>query len=563
MLEGKGSNIKEFLKLYNQDYINTKDLSLLKELYINIKKKNITKQERVFLRTFKNLEQIVEEKNNNYLKQKRLETKLLDNIKGYPLDEYQSRVVLSEEDSSLVVAGAGSGKSLTIIGKIIYLIKEKNIKPEDILCISLTNDATNNLKMNIYNSYKIDIEVLTFHKLALNILKDNKECFSISLEDTLESITDLFFYQYLNTNKLYLKAYKYLLKEYNEEYIKKTIITFINLFKSNNYSLIKFKEILHKIKYTLNFKEYRKNKYLLLFIINIYLLYQKELEDDNLLDFNDMINKSIKSIENIGIRRKYKYIIIDEYQDTSLVKVKMIQTIIKYTHSKLLVVGDDFQSIYRFTGCDLQIFLNFSKFFNNSKTFKIINTYRNPQEVINIAGTFIMKNRHQIKKELKSSKHLVKPLIIIYSPKPIITLKLLLTKVKDKGTIYVLGRNNNDINYYIDNNYQKLENNYYQYKKITFRYLTIHKSKGLEADNVILININNNFNSLPSKIRDEKILKYVKIAKGDYPYDEERRLFYVALTRTKNKIFIISPYHNESVFIKEIKRYKDVEIIKE
>ena len=135
--------------------------------------------------------------------------------------------------------------------------------------------------------------------------------------------------------------------------------------------------------------------------------------------------------------------------------------------------------------------------------------------------------------------------------------------VPDKNkTLYVLGRNNNDINYYIDNSFIKLENNYYKYNNITFRYLTIHKSKGLEADNIILININNNYNSLPSKIRDEKLLKYVKCTKKYYSYDEERRLFYVALTRTKNYVYIISPYNNESIFIKEIKRNRNVEIIK-
>ena len=471
--------------------------------------------------------------------------------------------MLSEEESSLVVAGAGSGKSLTIIGKIIYLIKEKNLKPEDILCISLTNDATNNLKQNIYNTYKINIEVLTFHKLALNILQDNDEVFSICPEDTLESIIDLFFSYYIHLNKLYLKAFKYLQKYYKEEYIKRTIITFINLFKSNNYSLTYYKEIIHKIKFTFNYKEYKKNKSFLLLIINIYLLYQKELEDNNLLDFNDMINKSIKSLKEKGLNKKYKYIIIDEYQDTSLVKVNMIQEIIKHTNSKLLVVGDDFQSIYRFTGCDLEVFLNFNKYFKNSKTFKIINTYRNPQELINIAGSFIMRNKHQVKKQLLSNKHLLKPIKIYYSNNQNRIFKNILLSLYNKGTVFVLGRNNNDINYYIDKNFIKQEDGVYKYNNITFRYLTIHKSKGLEADNIILININNNYNSLPSKIRDEKLLKYVKCNKEYYPYDEERRLFYVALTRTKNNVYIISPYHNESIFIKEIKRDKNVEIVKD
>ena len=173
-----------------------------------------------------------------------------------------------------------------------------------------------------------------------------------------------------------------------------------------------------------------------------------------------------------------------------------------------------------------------------------------------------MKNKHQIKKQLISNKHLYKPIKIYYSNNQTSIFKKILINLDKNKTLYVLGRNNNDINYYIDNSFIKLENNYYKYNNITFRYLTIHKSKGLEADNIILININNNYNSLPSKIRDEKLLKYVKCTKKYYSYDEERRLFYVALTRTKNYVYIISPYNNESIFIKEIKRNRNVEIIK-
>ena len=171
-----------------------------------------------------------------------------------------------------------------------------------------------------------------------------------------------------------------------------------------------------------------------------------------------------------------------------------------------------------------------------------------------------MRNNYQIKKELKSSFHLSKPVKVYYTNNHIKTLKEILSF--NKETIFVLGRNNKDINYYVDDNYIKLNNNYYKYNNTTFRYLTIHKSKGLEADNIIIININNNYNSLPSKIRDEKLLKYVKCTTEYYPYDEERRLFYVALTRTKNYVYIITPYNNESIFIKEIKKYKDVEIIR-
>ena len=292
-------------------------------------------------------------------------------------------------------------------------------------------------------------------------------------------------------------------------------------------------------------------------------MYENELRKENSLDFNDMINKSITILDNYGLKKKWKYIIIDEYQDTSLTKFNLIKRIIDLSNAKLLAVGDDFQSIYRFTGCNLNVFLNFTKYFSYSKIMPIINTYRNPQELINIAGKFIMKNKYQQKKNLLSNKHLNNPVIIYYSNNKISALKELLSilSYQNKQEILVLGRNNKDILKYIDNTY-KQDNDIYTYNNISFRYLTIHKSKGLESDNVIIINVENKLLGLPTQIKDEKILKYVNNTKDYYLYEEERRLFYVALTRTKNKTYIISPYKNESIFIKEIKKYKGVIQIK-
>ena len=485
---------------------------------------------------------------------------ILDNINGYSLDEYQRKVVLSNDKAVLVVAGAGSGKSLTIIGKIVYLIKCCNIKPEEILCISFTNDATINLKKNIEKNYNFKIDIYTFHKLALHILGRN---YVIAPDNYLEDIIEEFFSNLSDIHKKSLRKVlgkKYTDKELNN--LKRLIKTFISLYKSNNYDITHFKTILKKIRFTINIFEYIHNKHLILLIFNIYLYYEHNLKEENAIDFNDMINKSITHLKEHGLKDKWKYIIIDEYQDTSYIKFQMINEIIKITNARFLAVGDDFQSIYRFTGCDLKIFLNFTKYFDNSKVLKIVNTYRNPQELINVAGKFIMKNKSQYKKNLVSNKHLYKPIKIVYTDNQISTFKHILKKLKDKD-IMVLGRNNKDIYKYIDKSFTELDNNVFTYKNITFKYLTAHRSKGLECDNVILINIEDSIVGFPTKIKDEKILKYVNNTRDYYPYEEERRLFYVALTRTKNYVYIISSYKHESIFTKEIKDNGEyVEIIK-
>lgn len=469
--------------------------------------------------------------------------------------------MLSNDKSILVVAGAGSGKSFTIIGKILYLIKKLNYKQKDILCISFTNEATQSLKDKL-KKYNIEINIYTFHKLALTILKDHNIDYDICPPTLLEDTIDYFFNNIIPSNQKYKKSLNIILgKTYSHKQLHKLkhlIKTFISLFKSNNYSISYFLTILKKIRFTINIKQYFINKNIILLIINIYLLYENKLIENNCIDFDDMINKCNTIINETKKIPSWKYIIVDEYQDTSFTKFKLLESIINITNANFLAVGDDFQSIYRFTGCDLHIFLNINKYLKNTKIYKLLNTYRNPQELITIAGRFIMKNKKQLAKQLISSKHIKDPIISYETNDYINTLKTILLTINESN-IFVLGRNNNDINKYIDNEYKK-NNNEYTYKNITFKYLTIHRSKGLEANNIILINLEDNILGLPSKIKEEKILKYVNNTKNYYPYEEERRLFYVALTRTRNRVYMIVPKTNKSQFIKEL--YKDNKIKK-
>lgn len=458
------------------------------------------------------------------------------------MDKNQRIAIVTDELSSLIVSGAGSGKSLTMIGKIKYLIERKSIKEDEILCITFTREAAKNLEKNLKKSENYNINVYTFHKLALNIL-GNK--YKISPTDTLEYIVDEYFECIIKNNKEMVKRlrhvlnmidtpYKYILKSNELKSLKKLIITFINLFKTNNYHIDYFLSI-------------NKYKYLMSIIIDIYYLYETELISTNSIDFNDMIMLATDEVKNIKL--KYKYIIIDEYQDTSYIRYLLVKEIINNTNAKLICVGDDYQSIYRFNGCDIDMFLNFKKYFGYTKILKITNTYRNSQELINVAGSFIMKNTNQLYKKLKSDKHINKPIKIMNC-----SLKKILDNLIDKyDEILVLGRNNFDINKYF-----KIDSNgYFNYKNKRIKYLTIHASKGLESECVIIINNENNILGIPNKIKDEKVLDYVKRTGDNYPYSEERRLFYVAMTRTKNDLYLLVNKNNKSIFIKELeKNYK-------
>ena len=468
-------------------------------------------------------------------------------------DIYQQKVINDNSKYLLVSAPAGSGKTFTILEKINYLVKEKNIKEKDILCISFTNEAVNSLKNKLKNNYNLDIPCYTFHKLGLEILKDYnyKICEYNLLKYTINE-----YFNSIISDKYKKLLSKYFNKKYNEIDKKHLIVLiekFINLFKSNGFDNNDFYKFY-------NSEKDIKNKYLLIIIFFFYILYQSELTSRKEIDFNDMISLSSKYINNKF--DNIKYIIIDEFQDTSKIRFNLIKSILDKTNASLLVVGDDFQSIYRFTGCDLDIFLNFNKMLKEANTLTLSKTYRNTKEIVSITNKFILKNKNQIQKEIYSDKSMKNSVQIVYYLNIIKSFKNLITRIhnKTKKPILVLGRNNNDINLLLDKDFI-LENDNLVYrpnKDIKIKYLTIHKSKGLEQENVIVINFLNQKTGFPNQMEDNKILKHVICKADNFPFSEERRLLYVALTRTKNSVYLLSPIFNRSIFIKELEKYKQI-----
>lgn len=232
-----------------------------------------------------------------------------------------------------------------------------------------------------------------------------------------------------------------------------------------------------------------------------------------------------------------------------------------------MAVGDDFQSIYKFSGSDIGLFINFKDYFKKGKVLKIQTTYRNSQELVDIAGDFIMKNKIQLRKEMRSNIHIKKPVKIVYYDSKEKDFYRLCLYLKRKGSynILVLGRNNNDIKWYMS-------------KEVTFNdgvinlgndnimkisYMTMHRSKGLECDDVVIINLRDDTFGFPSQVEADKILNYIrKDTKKDF-LEEERRLFYVGLTRAKRNVYLFTPKKKASLFVIELlKNYKDkLEII--
>lgn len=367
--------------------------------------------------------------------------------------------------------------------------------------------------------------------------------------------------------------------------------TFIELFKGNNYDETKFKEFYD---YVGGLKDsFSKDRTIafLKIVEEIYNDYEAYLLKIKKIDFNDMINKASDCIVKNGLDLPYKYIIVDEYQDTSFTRYNLLRNICDNIGAKIMVVGDDWQSIYSFSGCDVNIFTKFDNFFDVCETRYIEKTYRNSQQLIDASSNFVMKNPDQTRKELKSSKSLKYPIKLVNFDNDfdeILKFELIIKNIINQSTfknkkILILGRNNKDIfnllkNFNVENEYgkrkfeilgdeDKLRRN--KFVKIVYRespdvnieYRTVHQSKGLECDNVILINLKNWKAGFPNKMVDDPVLNFVKRNGDSFSYAEERRLFYVALTRTKNNVYLLSPYFKSSVFVQELKTDANVELL--
>lgn len=686
------------------------------------------------------------------------------------LDEEQRRVVLSDEDYTLVVAGAGAGKTTTLSAKVKYLVEKKGILPEQILVISFTNKAVGELQDKINKAMKINCPVTTFHKTGYAILRrqdtnlktivdqgfmynvinnylkgniletpefveklilffgsyfdapyegDNLndffnyitkadfstlrgniseytekiidkrtgKCISIAHE-TLRSAQEVRIANFLYMNGIdyvYEKPYPYnILRSYKPYTPDFTItqgkkVAYIEHFgitqdgRNNHYSafqLSQYKQEIndkiklhqeHKTDLIYTFSEYidgkdyidhlkvdleklgfqlnarssrevfdkivstEENKYIArlvklvcTFIQNFktngfslndfyrfisstrnertklflticercYLEYSKRLKERQAIDFEDMINDSARIIQEEEIRGNkldFKYIIVDEYQDISRQRFNLTKELSKLCDAKIIAVGDDWQSIYAYAGSDITLFTQFQKSFGYGQELRITKTYRNAQELIDIAGGFIQKNIAQIQKNLISPKHIKNPIIIQTYTEDVDgkkyegkggkfyllgeALEKIIKEIlaeNPKSSILLLGRYGFDAY-----NLTKSENFIYWEKKgnvssktfadIEMEFMTVHRSKGLGYDNVIIINAIDAVYGFPSQVQDDPVLKFVVKDDHSIEYAEERRLFYVALTRTKNRAYIVVPQQRPSEFVREIvKDYPNV-----
>lgn len=291
------------------------------------------------------------------------------------------------------------------------------------------------------------------------------------------------------------------------------------------------------------------------FLKTIFNSYRKYCIDHSYLDFNDLLIQNVSLFEKHDeikklFANKYKYILVDEFQDVNSLQVRLLKQLIK-SETQLFCVGDDWQSIYGFRGSDVEYIINFKKFFEDSKIIKLDINYRSNDTIVNASNEVIKNNKYKIEKEIKSFNKTGKKIYLYCAKKEeedgvgtvINNIKKILNNGYEREDILVLTRTRKSEAY--DNYYREL-------KKVGIKITTIHQAKGLEAKVVFIIGLTAGYMGFPNVKELDRIFQMIKQSNIELLLEEERRLFYVALTRAKEELFLISEVGNESNFIKEI-----------
>ena len=306
-----------------------------------------------------------------------------DILKG--LNDKQYEAVVKTQGPCLVIAGAGSGKTKVLTHKIAYLIEHEGAKPWDILAITFTNKAANEMKERITNligeSAK-DIWMGTFHSICVKILRRFIDRIGFDSSFIIFDTSD---------QKTLVKGCLRDLGIDDKMFTDRSVLSEISNAKN---------EMLEPDQYQIRANgDFRKEK-----IATVYELYQKRLKENNAIDFDDIINYTIKILlENPDIMEyysnKFKYVLVDEYQDTNKSQFTLV-TMLASKHGNITVVGDNDQGIYSFRGADISNILNFEKDFPGTKIIKLEQNYRCTGNILKVANAVIKNNEVKYKKEL-------------------------------------------------------------------------------------------------------------------------------------------------------------------
>ena len=479
-------------------------------------------------------------------------------VENHPLDSEQRKAIYDPARFNLTVAGAGSGKTTTILGKILYLLQSGFASPPEILVLSFTHDSATELRERFLREYyqtfaeqillrkspPPTITIETFHSLALKLLRTLWPDFSVTTNeiDNEQPVSEITDNVISGSDELTIQTS--IIREFLDlhELDSSTLSLIANKFSSPDYS---------KLFLTVSEK------------------YQRELSsllEKHQTTFSGLIKLAIRYLRSGQIKTRFRYIIVDEYQDLSALRQEFLHLLLESSQANLFAVGDDWQAIYGFSGSRVDFTLNFRKFWGDFSLHRISKTYRFGPTLARLSSSFIMQDHTQIRKQIQSQKEdTLEPVVEISGDSERLDLEVLthyFESLPENSSILLLGRFQIDrfrLAHCSKFNLTSDGIEFHPRPDLKIRFLTVHQSKGLEADYVIILNNREAKLGFPAHVKDPPLKAELVRIVGELKLDqvsinEERRLFYVALTRAKKQVILLTVDGKESSFIKELRR---------
>lgn len=514
---------------------------------------------------------------------------IIGKIEKHDLSDEQISAIAGAGHNTLVLAGAGTGKTTTIIGYIAWLLATKRAAPEEILVLSFTKASAGDMSQRIMASTGKTIRACTFHSLGLEICRAatiaNRPIIDGHTSNTVVRNT---FEQLLSKNIGYrLLAFKLMSKEllgkygkaaksedfqlptddYGFNQYKQNLIenaqTIIQHMRQNSIGIDGMRELNERS----GGKNVGRNREMLQLIEPLYNAYISNFRTTHGIDFPGMITDAIRCIQRGVYRHPYKYVLIDEYQDMSRPRYELIRALREQSDFTLFCVGDDWQSIYRFAGSDIHLILDFAEIWRTwgpTRMFQITTTRRFRQSLIDASGAFVMQDKSLYVKLLHNPSdkkdYSLKALGGATQEERFDAIIEQLRKLPKTASVLMLGRYKSDLNLLSRNDrdglFQIDEHTggivFLEKPKMDIEFMTAHKSKGLQRDFVFLLCCSGGLKGFPSAIPEEPLLGLLLPEVERMPHAEERRLFYVAMTRCRKKLFFVVDKSRPSRFIYEL-----------
>ena len=484
-------------------------------------------------------------------------------IESSPLNPAQARAVVNGEQSLLVLAGAGSGKTSVLVARAGWLLARGEAAAEQILLLSFGRKAAQEMDDRIRERLQTqDVTARTFHSLALYIISQgSKKVPTVSkLENDAAARNKLFittWRQQCNEKKAQAKGWRQWLEEemqwsvpegnfWDDEKLQRRLASrldrWVSLMRIHGGA---------QAEMIANAPEAIRD----LFSKRIKLMapllkaWKSALKEENAVDFSGLIHQAIVILEKGRFISPWKHILVDEFQDISPQRAALLAALRKQnSQTMLFAVGDDWQAIYRFSGAQLSLTTAFRQHFGEGDRCDLDTTYRFNSRIGEIANRFIQQNPHQLKKPLNSLTAGDRKAVTLLDESQ---LDALLDKLsgfaKAEERILVLAR-------YHHLKPASLEKAATRWPKLQLDFMTIHASKGQQADYVIVVGLHDGNDGFPAPARESIMEEALLPMVEDFPDAEERRLLYVALTRARHRVWLLFNKDAPSCFVDELKQ---------